>query len=143
MLSKHSVGIYQGNELTCNSSGNTRPKSSQLADPGLKSETGVRKLVSTLKKKKKRTRRMKRQTSLRNHRKRGKATNTTSSERQQFPLPCLFPFTLRDNNFLYQFPCRFSTGALGLILFQITTINSEADVLAYNVYTSVHMSGLF
>ena len=41
MLSRHSVGTYQGNEPTRNSSGNTRPQSSQLAeplwtDPGLK-----------------------------------------------------------------------------------------------------------
>ena len=45
-----------GNELTCNSSGNTRSQSSQLAepmwtDPGLKSGLNVCKLVSTLKKK--------------------------------------------------------------------------------------------
>ena len=42
MLSKNSVAIYQGNELTRNSSGNTRSQSSQLAeplwtDPGVKS----------------------------------------------------------------------------------------------------------
>ena len=47
-----------GNELTRNSSGNIRPQSSQLAgplwtDPGLKSGITVRKLISTLKKKKK------------------------------------------------------------------------------------------
>ena len=47
-----------GNELTCNWSGNTRLQSSQLAellwtDPGLKSGISVRKLISTLKKKKK------------------------------------------------------------------------------------------
>ena len=33
MLSKHSVGIHQRNELTRNSSGNARPRSSQLAEP--------------------------------------------------------------------------------------------------------------
>ena len=57
MLSRHSVGIYQGKELSHNSSRNTRPQSSQLAeplwtDPGLKSVICVRKLISTLKKKK-------------------------------------------------------------------------------------------
>ena len=50
-LSKHNVGTDQGNEVTRNSSGNTRPKSSQLAkplwtEPGLKSGLGVRELVS-------------------------------------------------------------------------------------------------
>ena len=45
-----------GNELTLNSSGNTRLQSSQLAeplstDPGLKSGSSVRELISTLKKK--------------------------------------------------------------------------------------------
>ena len=53
-----SVGIYQENELTRNSSGNARSKSSQLAeplwtDPGLKSGTSVRELISTSEKKKK------------------------------------------------------------------------------------------
>ena len=52
MLSKHSVGAYQGNKLTSNSSGNTQPQSSQLTeplwtDPGLKSGIGVHKLIST------------------------------------------------------------------------------------------------
>ena len=42
MLPRHSVGTYQGNELTRNSSGNSRQQSFQLAellwtDPGLKS----------------------------------------------------------------------------------------------------------
>ena len=42
MLFRHSAGTYQGNELTCNSSGKASPQSSQLAeplwiDPGLKS----------------------------------------------------------------------------------------------------------
>ena len=46
--------IYQENELTRNSSGNTRPQSSQLAeplwiDPGLKSGISVRELISTKK----------------------------------------------------------------------------------------------
>ena len=58
MLSKHGVGTYQGNELTRNSSGNTQPQLSQLAeplwtDPGIKNEISVRELISTLKKKKK------------------------------------------------------------------------------------------
>ena len=57
-LSRHSVGTLSGNELTCNSSGNTRSQSFQLAEPlwtnsGVKSGIGVRKLISTLKKKKK------------------------------------------------------------------------------------------
>ena len=48
MLSRHSVGPYQGNELTRNSPGNTRPQLSQLAellwtDPSLKSGIGMRK----------------------------------------------------------------------------------------------------
>ena len=52
MLSKHSVGTYQGNELTRNSSGNTRPQSSQLVeplwtDPGLKCGIGTRERIST------------------------------------------------------------------------------------------------
>ena len=33
MLSMRSMGIYQGNELTCNSPENARPQSSQLAEP--------------------------------------------------------------------------------------------------------------
>ena len=58
MLSRHSVRTHQGNELTCNSSGNAMPQSSQLVeplgtDPGLKGGTGVRELICTLKKKKK------------------------------------------------------------------------------------------
>ena len=57
MLSRHSVGNYQGNELTCNLSENTRPQSSQLADPlwtdsGIMSGISVRELISTLKKEK-------------------------------------------------------------------------------------------
>ena len=49
MLSRHSVGTYQGNEFTCNSSGNTQSQSSQLADPlridpGIKSGISVREL---------------------------------------------------------------------------------------------------
>ena len=56
MLFRDSVETYQGDELTRNSSRNTRPQSSQLAqllwtDPGLKSGIGVRELISTLKKK--------------------------------------------------------------------------------------------
>ena len=33
MLFRHSTGIYQENKLTCNSSRNTQPPSSQLAEP--------------------------------------------------------------------------------------------------------------
>ena len=51
-------GNLSANELTRNSSGNTRSQSSQLAeplwtDPGLKSGSSLRKLISTFKKKKK------------------------------------------------------------------------------------------
>ena len=54
-LSRQS-GNLSGNELTRNSSGNTRPQSSQFAeplwtDPGFKSGTGVRELISIKKKK--------------------------------------------------------------------------------------------
>ena len=53
-LSRHSVGNLPANELTCNSSGNSRSQSSQLAeplwtDPGLKSGISVRELISTSK----------------------------------------------------------------------------------------------
>ena len=52
MLSRHRVGTYQEDDLTRNSSGDARPRSSQLAeplwtDPGLKNETVVRDLIST------------------------------------------------------------------------------------------------
>ena len=52
VLSMHSAGTYQGNELIVNLSGNTWPLLSQLADPlwtdlGLKSEISVRELFST------------------------------------------------------------------------------------------------
>ena len=45
MLSKHIVGTYQGNEITRNQYGNTRPQSSHLAeslwtDPDVKKGTG-------------------------------------------------------------------------------------------------------
>ena len=55
--SRNSVRTYQENEFTCNPSGNTQPQLSQLAnplwtDPALKSETGVRELISTSKQKK-------------------------------------------------------------------------------------------
>ena len=58
MLFRCSVGTYQRNELTKNSSGNTRPQLSQLAEPlwtdlGLKSGTGARELIFIWKKKKK------------------------------------------------------------------------------------------
>ena len=51
-------GNHQGNKLTCNSSGNARPQSSQLAEPlwtapDPDSEIVVRELISPLKKKKK------------------------------------------------------------------------------------------
>ena len=54
MLTRHSLGTYQGIELTRNSSVNTRPQSSQFAeplwtDPGIKSEISVRELISTKK----------------------------------------------------------------------------------------------
>ena len=57
MLSRHSVGSYQGNKLTSNSPWNIRPQSSQLAeplwtDPDIKSGISVRELISTQKKKK-------------------------------------------------------------------------------------------
>ena len=56
-LSRHSVGTYQGNEPTRNFSGNTRPQSSQLAEPlwtepFQKCRIGVRELNPTSKKKK-------------------------------------------------------------------------------------------
>ena len=54
MLSRYSVGTYRGNELASNSSVNSRPQSSQLAeplwtDPSLKSGIDVHELISTLK----------------------------------------------------------------------------------------------
>ena len=57
-LSKHSVRTLSGNEPTRNLSGNIRPQSSQHAeplwtDPGMKSGISVRKLISTIKKKRK------------------------------------------------------------------------------------------
>ena len=62
LLSRHSVGTYQGNELSRNSSGNARPQSSQLAepmwtDPSLKSGTGVHEPISTEKRKTEKRRR--------------------------------------------------------------------------------------
>ena len=82
LLSRHSVGTYHENELTRNSSGNTRSQSSQLSeppwtDPGLKSEISVRELISTLKKKKERKKKKRRRgmncgTFSPNHRMRGK-----------------------------------------------------------------------
>ena len=58
IVSRHSVGTYQGNEPTRNSSRSTRPQSSELAeplrtDPGQESGICVRELISTSKKKKK------------------------------------------------------------------------------------------
>ena len=57
LLSRHSVGPYPENKLTCNLSGNIWPQSSQLveplrSDPGIKSGISVRDLIPTLKKKK-------------------------------------------------------------------------------------------
>ena len=54
-LSRNSVGTYQGNERTRNSSGNARPQSFQLAEslwtnPGLWNRNFARKLISTSKK---------------------------------------------------------------------------------------------
>ena len=51
-LSRHSVGTYPENEVTCNLSGNIRPQSSQLAeplwtDPDIKSAFSARELIST------------------------------------------------------------------------------------------------
>ena len=51
-------GNLSANKLTCNLSGNTQPKSSQLAEPlwtyhGLNSVTGMRELISTEKKERK------------------------------------------------------------------------------------------
>ena len=55
MLSRHSVGAYQGNELTHDLSGNAYFQS-QFAEqlwtgPGLKSGMGMHELISTWKKK--------------------------------------------------------------------------------------------
>ena len=57
MLSRHGLGTYQGNELTCNLLGNIQPHSSQLAqplwtDPGTKGGISVHELIFTSKKKK-------------------------------------------------------------------------------------------
>ena len=41
VLYRHSLGNSQGNEPTCNSLGNTRPQSSQLAEP-LRTDPGVK-----------------------------------------------------------------------------------------------------
>ena len=59
-LSRHSVGTYPETELTRNLSGNTRPQSSEpaeplWADPGLKSGISVRVLISTLDKRRRGT----------------------------------------------------------------------------------------
>ena len=52
MLSRRSVGIHLGNELTCNTSRNTCPQSSQLAeplwtDPWPMSESGACQMILT------------------------------------------------------------------------------------------------
>ena len=72
-----SCGNLSGNELTRNSSGNTKPQSSQLAermrtDPGLKSGISVRELIFTLKKKNARREWMNGRTFSPNSRKQGK-----------------------------------------------------------------------
>ena len=69
-LSRHNEGT-SGNELTRILSGNTRPQSSQLAEP-LWTDPGTTS-VSTLKKKKKRRREINGRTSSPNPRKRGKS----------------------------------------------------------------------
>ena len=51
-LPRHNMGTYQGLELTGNTSGNTRPQSSQLAeplwtDPGIKNGISVREQISS------------------------------------------------------------------------------------------------
>ena len=46
-LSWHSVGTYQGNELTCYPSGITRPRSSQLTEP-LRTDPGIKSGISVL-----------------------------------------------------------------------------------------------
>ena len=61
ILSRHSVGTSQENELTRNSLGNVCPYSFQLAESlwtyqGVKSGISVRKLISSLKKERKRRR---------------------------------------------------------------------------------------
>ena len=58
MLPRHSIRNLSRTELTHDSSGNTRPQSSQLAEPlwtgpGLKSGISVRELISTLQNKQK------------------------------------------------------------------------------------------
>ena len=42
MLSRHSVGTYQGHKFTCNLLGNARPQSSQFAEP-LWTDSGLKK----------------------------------------------------------------------------------------------------
>ena len=74
-------GNLSGNELTRNSSGNTRPESSQLAqplwtDPDLKNGISVRELISALKKKNNRRRGINSPTFSQNPRKRGKSHNS-------------------------------------------------------------------
>ena len=56
VLSLHTVGTFQRNELTCTSLGNAQPQSSQLAEPlrtdsGFKRGTSVRQPISIKKKK--------------------------------------------------------------------------------------------
>ena len=68
MLSKYNVATYKGNELTRNSSRNTRLQSSQLAeplrtDPGPKSGISARELISTKKKKERKNRKRKKENS--------------------------------------------------------------------------------
>ena len=65
-LPRHNVGTYQGFELTGNTSGNTWPQSSQLAeplwtDPGIKNGISVREQISPPPKKKKEEEKKRRQ----------------------------------------------------------------------------------
>ena len=91
LLSRHGVGTYQGNELTSNSSGHTRPQSSQLAeslgsDPVLKRRISVRELISTSKteekkKKKKKEREKKTNKKQANKNNNNKTKNNAGRER--------------------------------------------------------------
>ena len=98
LLSRYSVGTYQKTSSQGNSSGNTRPQSSQVADPlctdpGLKSGIGVRKLTSTRNNNnKKRRRGMNHRTFPQHPRKQRKShhpTNNTSTSLP--PLRCRRP----------------------------------------------------
>ena len=87
MPSRHSVGTYQGNEHTLvNSSGNTRPPSSQLAeqlwtDPGVNSGISVRELISALRE---RDRETDRQTETERRREIGEPSPKIRASRRKF-----------------------------------------------------------